>query len=160
MRSDAIPDAFDIRLAQAEDRASVAACVDAAYEHYIERMGTKPAPMLADYRALIARKVVWLLARESGVVGVLVMMPENDALFLENIAVHPDYQGRGLGRLLMAYVEQAAHKQGLGEIQLYTNEAMTENLAFYTRLGFIEVDRRNEDGYRRVYLRKRLNPSA
>jgi hypothetical protein len=33
---------------------------------------------------------------------------------------------------------------------------MTENLAFYAKLGFEEIDRRLKDGYRRVYFRKSL----
>lgn len=33
---------------------------------------------------------------------------------------------------------------------------MTENRAFYARLGFEEVDRRIDAGYHRVFLRKVL----
>jgi ribosomal protein S18 acetylase RimI-like enzyme len=41
-------------------------------------------------------------------------------------------------------------------VRLYTNEVMVENLAFYQRLGFVEVERRMDEGYRRVFLRKSL----
>jgi hypothetical protein len=41
-------------------------------------------------------------------------------------------------------------------VHLYTNIVMTENLALYTRLGFEETHRADEDGYRRVFMRKRL----
>ncbi len=86
------------------------------------------------------------------------MMSDEDGLFLENIAVHPNLQGRGIGRQLMAFVERSAHKRGLDTVHLYTNEAMAENLAFYAHLGFREVGRRTQDGYRRVYFRKALAP--
>jgi len=33
---------------------------------------------------------------------------------------------------------------------------MTENLSIYPHLGYIEVDRREEDGFSRVYFEKRL----
>jgi hypothetical protein len=33
---------------------------------------------------------------------------------------------------------------------------MTENLKFYPRRGFTEVDRRTEDGFPWVYFRKQL----
>jgi hypothetical protein len=33
---------------------------------------------------------------------------------------------------------------------------MVENLAYYPRLGYVEYDRRREDGFDRVYFRKRL----
>lgn len=35
-----------------------------------------------------------------------------------------------------------------------TNAAMTENLVFYPRLGYVEVDRGVDDGYDRVYFTK------
>jgi hypothetical protein len=44
-------------------------------------------------------------------------------------------------------------------VTLYTNEAMVENLRLYRRLGFVETDRRVEDGYRRVFFRKSLDAS-
>jgi len=34
----------------------------------------------------------------------------------------------------------------------------TENLAIYRRLGFTEIHRGEENGYRRVYMAKRLRP--
>jgi hypothetical protein len=34
---------------------------------------------------------------------------------------------------------------------------MVENLQLYPRLGFVETERRVEDGYRRVYFRKTLD---
>ena len=34
---------------------------------------------------------------------------------------------------------------------------MTENLSVYPHLGFIEVDRREEHGFARIYYEKRLD---
>jgi Ni,Fe-hydrogenase III large subunit len=42
----------------------------------------------------------------------------------------------------------------LPSIELYTNAKMTENLAYYPRLGFEETGRRREDGFDRVYFRR------
>ena len=39
---------------------------------------------------------------------------------------------------------------------LVTHEVMTENQAIYARLGYVEIDRRAEDGYRRIYMEKPL----
>ena len=38
-------------------------------------------------------------------------------------------------------------------IELYTNELMVENIAWYGKLGFKEVERKHEDGFNRVYFR-------
>ena len=56
----------------------------------------------------------------------------------------------------MAFAEQYARERGLRELRLYTNKVMVENLAFYQRLGFVEVERRVDDGYHRVFMRKSL----
>jgi hypothetical protein len=37
-----------------------------------------------------------------------------------------------------------------------THEAMTENQAIYARLGYVEIERQSEDGYRRIYMEKPL----
>lgn len=146
-----------IRLARRVEQPAITACVRAAYAPYVARIGREPAPMCADYASLIERGVVYVLPDDAGVRGVLVMEPVDGALFIENVAVHPRDQGHGLGRRLMAYVEARARELGSSEIRLYTNERMTENLAFYARLGFEEVDRRMDAGYRRVFLRKTLS---
>jgi hypothetical protein len=36
---------------------------------------------------------------------------------------------------------------------------MTENIAIYTHLGYEEIDRRTEDGYRRVFMERALRRS-
>jgi hypothetical protein len=41
-------------------------------------------------------------------------------------------------------------------VRLYTNEAMTENIALYSRIGFMETHRAEERGLRRVYMIKTL----
>ena len=33
---------------------------------------------------------------------------------------------------------------------------MTENQAIYARLGYVEIGRQSEDGYRRIYMEKPL----
>ena len=145
-----------IRRGQMHEHAAVASCAEAAYAKYVHRIGKKPAPMLADYEKLIGEGVVYVLPAEAGTAGFVVMVPDEQGMCLENIAVHPDWQGRGLGRALIAFVEAEARSRGLRAVHLYTNEAMTENLALYPSLGFEEVGRRTEDGYRRVFFRKVL----
>lgn len=112
--------------------------------------------MLADYDAAIENGEAWVLDEAGEPAGVLVARPREDHLFVETVAVRPDRQGGGLGRRLMAFAEDEARRLGLDEIRLYTNEKMRENFSFYGGLGFEETGRRTEDGYRRVFMRKRL----
>jgi len=149
-------DAIAIRAATAAESGAIAACVEAAYAKYVERLGRKPGPMLADYGALIDRGRVWVAAEGAAVRGVLVLEPAPDHLLVWNVAVAPAFQGRGLGRRLLAFAEEEAARRGLRELRLFTNELMTENVAIYARLGYEETERRTEGPYRRVYMRKAL----
>ena len=145
-----------LRLATRDDLAGVEAIVRAAYGHYVVRIGREPGPMRDDYAALIRDARVHVAEREGRVQGVLVLIPQDDAMLLDNVAVAPAAQGTGLGRLMLDFAERAALEAGYRAIKLYTNEAMTENIALYTRLGYAATHRGEENGLRRVYMRKSL----
>ncbi|HET7171159.1 MAG TPA: GNAT family N-acetyltransferase [Gaiellales bacterium] len=146
-----------LRPAAPADREAVERLVEAAYGGYIERIGRRPAPMDADYVVLIAAGRVTVAERDGEVAGVLVLVPMEDHLLVENIAVDPTAQHTGLGRRLMAHAEDEARALGLSELRLYTNERMVENIAWYPRLGYRETERRAESGFARVFFRKRLS---
>ena len=148
---------MNLRQARNEDVASIRGLVDAAYAPYVRRIGRAPAPMTSDYAALVAAGETWVGVAEERVVGVLVIRPAAGSLQLENVAVEPASQGLGYGRALIAFAEQRARELGLPAVTLYTNEAMVENLCLYPRLGFVETERRVEDGYRRMFFRKALD---
>jgi GNAT superfamily N-acetyltransferase len=76
------------------------------------------------------------------------------------VAVDPRRQGEGLGRALLDFAELEAARRGLGELRLYTNAAMTENIRLYGRLGWQEYDRSTEGPYSRVYFCKPLTEEA
>jgi len=147
----------EIRRATRDDVPSIRAIVEAAYSVYVLRIGRAPAPMSADYPALIETGEAWVSVSDGRVVGVLVIRPGDGVLELENVAVEPDSQRQGYGRALIAFAEQQAAELGLPAVTLYTNEAMGENLRLYPQLGYAEIERRVEDGYRRVYFRKSLD---
>ena len=145
-----------IRAGRREDADWARALVRRAYALYVPRMGQEPAPMLADYAALIDAGELQVLEEAGSPVALIVLRRDEDAIFVENIAVDPQIQRKGHGRTLLAFAEDEARRLGLTAIRLYTNAAMTENLAYYPRLGFRETNRREEDGYRRVFFEKRV----
>ncbi len=147
-----------IRPATLDDLGVVQQIVHAAYTHYIARIGRAPGPMLDDYSALISDGRVCVIEHDGIVQGLLVLIPQDDAMLLDNVAVSPCAQALGLGRMLLEYAEQAARAAGYRFIRLYTNEAMTENIALYSRIGYAETHRAEESGLRRVYMLKPLNP--
>ena len=145
-----------IRPAHPADADWARALVRRAYALYVPRMGKEPAPMLADYAALIASGEVHVLEDAGAPTGLIVIYPKDDALFIENIAVDPAARGKGHGRTLIAFAEREALRLGLKFMRLYTNAHMTENLTYYPSLGFRETERREEDGYKRVFFEKRV----
>jgi ribosomal protein S18 acetylase RimI-like enzyme len=145
-----------VRRARIDDLPQIHVVVDRAYCVYIDRIGRRPAPMDDDYRAKIAADEVYVAEADGLVVGIVVLIPARDHLLVENVAVDPGFQGRGIGRALMAHAERHAREHDLDELRLYTNAAMTENLTLYPALGYREDDRRTEDGFERVFFSKRL----
>jgi ribosomal protein S18 acetylase RimI-like enzyme len=149
-----------VRPAAPGDAPAVATCVEAAYRHYVERNGKYPAPMLDDYALVIAEHDVTVAERDGEIGGVLVVREAEEGFLLDNIAVHPDCQGAGVGRRLLQLSEDKARAAGYDSIYLYTQEIMVENQALYARIGYVEYARRHEVGLDRVYMRKQLAPES
>lgn len=55
---------------------------------------------------------------------------------VENVATHPDFQGRGIGRAVMDATAQAAWQAGAYKIMLLTNQSRGAH-AFYDKLGYV-----------------------
>jgi ribosomal protein S18 acetylase RimI-like enzyme len=147
---------FQIRKATLDDFANVRACARAAYSKYIDRIGKVPAPMDADFAAQIEQGIVHVALLERQFVGYVVFYREGDHVHLESVAVLPAKSGKGIGRELVRSVERTARLAGLKAVELYTNEAMVENLAMYEKIGYKEIQRRRDAGFKRVFFRKSL----
>ena len=145
---------YYLRPARPPDVEGIKACVDTAYSPYIERIGRKPGPMLDDYAKVIEERQVTVAEFNGTVAGVLVLAATTEGFLLENVAVLPAH--RGIGKALLQYAESEARRQGFGSVYLYTHEKMTENQQLYSRIGYVEYDRRVEQGFARVFMRKSL----
>ena len=145
-----------IRRATPADAPAVTEVVRESFSVYIERLGVTPWPMRSDYAEVIGRGETWVAADVDDVAGVLVLEQQDDHLLLDVIAVRRAERGSGVGYALMLHAENVARGLGLPEVRLYTNEKMSENLAYYPRLGYVETGREEVFGFHRVKLRKRL----
>lgn len=145
-----------LRPATAADLPEIQRIVRDAYTPFIARIGRPPGPMSDDYAARIAKGCVTLAEDCGAVTGLIVLLDRADHLLLDNVAVDPPRQGQGVGRALLAYAETEALRRGLPEIRLYTNVKMTENIATYFRVGYLETGRGDADGYDRVFFAKAL----
>src|SRR5688572_8068959 len=147
---------YSFRLATEADAPKVTALVNAAYGHYVEKVGMVPRPMTDDYAEVIKNYQVTVAESHQTIVGVIVLTITDEGFLIDNVAVDPAYRGKGLGKALLEFAEAEARRAGFDSIYLYTHERMTENIALYTRIGYIEYDRRSQGEFSLVYMRKQL----
>ena len=63
----------------------------------------------------------------------------------------PDWQGKGIGGVLLDRAETVARSLQLNEMRLYSNAMFLTNLSFYARRGFSEF-------LREVHMKKPVEP--
>jgi GNAT superfamily N-acetyltransferase len=100
-------------------------------------------------------------AIESGrLLGCIFCKPEPpDCLYIGKLAVAPDTQGKGVGRLLLQAAEAQATVYGLSCLRLETRIELTENHLVFARLGFVRTAEGCHPGFARptfVEMRKTL----
>jgi len=147
-----------LRIAMPGDADAVRAVVKAAYEPWIPVIGMRPLPLEADYDQLIgAGSVTVLIEPGAGTIAALiVLVPEPEALLIENVAVDPVFQRRGFGRILLTHAEDVARSAGLGTVRLYTHRRMATNIALYERLGYAITTRDTHEERPVVHMTKAL----
>jgi ribosomal protein S18 acetylase RimI-like enzyme len=122
----------------------------------VDRMGQRPEPMELDVSGQIADGVVHVLELNASVAGYIITYPQGGSQLIENVAVAPQYQGQGYGARLMQFAETEASRNSLSRLTLYTNVQMTENLEYYSSLGYKEYKRALLKGFERAFFEKRL----
>jgi GNAT superfamily N-acetyltransferase len=147
---------YSFRPAIEADVPKVTALVNAAYGHYVERIGMLPRPMTDDYAEVIANQRVTVAESHGTILGVIVLTVDDEGFLIDNVAVDPSHRGKGLGRALLEFAEAEARRAGFDSIYLYTHEKMAENLAIYSRIGYVEYDRRSQGEFSLVYMSKHL----
>ena len=148
------------RRANENDAETVRALTHAAYAKWVAVIGRRPKPMNVDYDHAVRAHQIDLAYLDGELAGVIEIIPAADHLLLENLAVTPAHQRKGLGRRLMARVEALARARGMTLVRLYTNKAFASNLAFYQKLGYaIEREEPIKGGGTLVHFAKTLrNP--
>lgn len=75
---------------------------------------------------------------------------------LKRMWVAPRARGLGLGRRLLAALEDYARAKGVSVVRLETNRALAEAIALYRRAGYREVPPFNQERYAHHWFEKRL----
>lgn len=144
-----------LRRGSAADAEPIRRVVHAAYADYEPLLGRTPTPMLTDFDAAVRDHEVWVLETPDGsLAAVLDLILRPDHLWIDNVAVDPAWQGRGLGRRLLLFAEDEARRHDRPALGLLTNERYVANIAMYERYGYRETHREPYRGTDLVHFRK------
>jgi ribosomal protein S18 acetylase RimI-like enzyme len=147
-----------IRPAVEADLPGIAAVMHEAFAGFIPLTGLTPVPLLEDHRARIAKGESVVLLEDETIVAVAILMMADEAPLIHTVAVLPDRQSAGHGRRLIAHAEEEARRRGAGEIRVGVHVTMAKAIRLYRALGYEQTRRVEQQGYYRVFMRKRLAP--
>lgn len=151
----------DIYKAEKGDALAVQSCCEKAFESYISLIGKKPAPMNYNYLTEITNHTVFVASNGQEIMGfVLIKDSDGEYMWLDVLAVNPNFSGNGIGRALIAFCENYILQNGKNECRLYTNVKFERTCNIYARLGYEIYDKVNKDGYERYYMKKNLTDSG
>lgn len=112
--------------------------------------------MVSDHGANVLNHEIYLAFFEGSDVAVLELIEQEECFFIENLAVHPDWQGRGFAQQLLDHAEHRCGEAGLSILRLLTNQRFEANIAFYKKRGFdFEFESEFRGGVA-VHMMKRL----
>jgi GNAT superfamily N-acetyltransferase len=75
---------------------------------------------------------------------------------IKRMWVSPEVRGKGVGRTLLAALEQAARERGLRTVRLDTHSSLAEALRLYPTAGYREIPRFNDNPYAHHWFEKTL----
>jgi GNAT superfamily N-acetyltransferase len=146
-----------LRQATTADAAAIRDLTRDAYAKWVPLIGREPRPMIADYDAAVRDHRFDLLYVGGALAALIETVDQGDSLLVENLAVAPDFQRRGLGAKLMAHAETVARSLGRRRLWLYTNDRFDGNVRLYARLGYrVESEEPIDGGMTRVSMGKTL----
>lgn len=99
----------------------------------------------------VQRELFFVAVIESEPVGTAMAGFDGHRGWVHLVAVHPSHRGKGIGRALMARVEQGLERIGCPKLNLQVRASNREVVTFYERLGY-KIEER-------VSMAKRLSVS-
>lgn len=138
-------------------------CLAAYYDELARRFpgGFDPGRSLhPDTHEFAEPTGLFVLARLHGrAVGCGAVLFHDDApAYVKRMWVDDAVRGMGVGRRILAALEQAAHEHGAASVTLETNASLTEAIAMYRASGYVEVEPFNDEVYADHWFEKRLEP--
>ena len=145
-----------IRKARRPDLPAIRALEAACFQPYRQASAASLRRSMAS-----RRQSVWVVDGQSGegLAGLLVLWHHPHRVRVYDVAVHPDLQGQGLGRALMAHAERLARRDGARFVTLEADPKEPGLVGWYKAQGFRQTVRLAgyyKDGRAAVRLVKEL----
>jgi ribosomal protein S18 acetylase RimI-like enzyme len=81
---------------------------------------------------------------ESGekIIGVFVLFPldQKETVEIKNIAVHPEFRGKGLGKMMLGHAEAISRNKGFIKLRIATANTSIAQLQLYLSQGFLLIE--------------------
>jgi predicted N-acetyltransferase YhbS len=127
-----------LRLATAPDASAIAGLINAAFE--VERFFVEGNRTHVDEILDYMRKGTFLVADGGGrMTGCVYYETQGERGYFGLLAVEPKEKGKGLGRTLVADVEERLRRAGCQVVDIRVVNLRTELVPFYRRLGYEET---------------------
>ncbi|HEV7322091.1 MAG TPA: GNAT family N-acetyltransferase [Ensifer sp.] len=110
-------------------------------------------------RQKVAEEIAFGASDGDRLVGCVFLKPESDCLYVGKLAVAPDAQGKGIGRMLLAEAEATARALELPALRLLTRVELVENHRAFGACGFVQTGTMCHPGFIRptaIEMRKLL----
>ncbi len=148
---------MEIEVATADDAEEILALQKAAYASEAKVYNDPTLPPLTqtleEMRADIESQLVLKAVEEGRTVGSVRARMKDGRCLVGRLIVHPDCQGRGIGKLLMEEIERRFSRAE--SFRLFTGHRSVKALHIYDKMGYRESSReRLHDDLTLIYLDK------
>jgi predicted N-acetyltransferase YhbS len=121
-----------------------------------------------DMQGFIDRGECFVAVSGEKIIGTILLYPmdkntpeiyqRDDLVVFGKFAVEPEYQCKGIGGMLMDFIEKYVKEKGIKELALDTAEQAQHLIDYYSKRGFKQVDyyKWRTTNYRSVVMTKRL----
>ena len=107
--------------------------------------------LIAEYQKSVILKAV----QDGKIIGSVRAYADGDTVYIGKLIVHPDHQGKGLGKRLLAAIEGKLHRK---RFELFTGLKSERNLHLYEKAGYTRFrEETNDAGITFVFMEKKYD---
>ncbi|UUX51822.1 GNAT family N-acetyltransferase [Nisaea acidiphila] len=133
-----------------DDLTEIVALVHRAFGEYRGKLMPESGALSETVESLgkrLEKNRLFLAEQDGKLCGAVFAARKRDAIYLDRLAVDSTARGRGIARSLINAVEEHARESGTSRVTLGVRLALTGNIAYFQRQGFVETGRQAHAGF-------------